>query len=112
MRQLGSEYRRLSNGKTVALLLGDSLGDAHMADGLEGLSAVCRIGFLNEEGARQVGGAIKKRKKGDGYPPHPRAIDSILSCRYLFPSLAPWHPSIASHAPDTPPDLGPSPCAP
>lgn len=48
MRQLGTEWARIAASRTVVLVLGDSLGDSSMADGLLGLEAVCKVGFLNE----------------------------------------------------------------
>jgi hypothetical protein len=47
LRQLGAEWDRIVAGRSVALVLGDSLGDASMADGL-GLDLICKVGFLNE----------------------------------------------------------------
>ena len=52
--QLGEEqWSRLTAGRTTILLLGDSLGDSHMADGLEGYDVV-RLGFLNETDEARV----------------------------------------------------------
>lgn len=48
MRQLGTEWDRIASGRSVALVLGDSLGDSSMADGLLGLKTICKVGFLNE----------------------------------------------------------------
>lgn len=35
-------------GRSVALVIGDGLGDATMADGIDGVDTIVRIGFLNE----------------------------------------------------------------
>lgn len=43
----GEQWQAAFEGRDVALLLGDGLGDATMADGLS-MRAVTRVGFLNE----------------------------------------------------------------
>jgi HAD superfamily hydrolase (TIGR01544 family) len=46
--QIGAaRWKSLTEGRTVALVLGDGLGDATMADGLD-LAHVLKVGFLNE----------------------------------------------------------------
>lgn len=47
IEQLGTKWERVAQGRDCALLLGDGLGDATMANGL-GLRSVARVGFLNE----------------------------------------------------------------
>eukprot|EP00929_Paragymnodinium_shiwhaense_P061740 TRINITY_DN30862_c0_g2_i1.p2 TRINITY_DN30862_c0_g2~~TRINITY_DN30862_c0_g2_i1.p2 ORF type:complete len:298 (+),score=57.54 TRINITY_DN30862_c0_g2_i1:198-1091(+) len=46
-RVLPEESRKLVDGKTACLLLGDGVGDATMADGLD--LKLLRVGFLNEK---------------------------------------------------------------
>ncbi|KAM9044990.1 7-methylguanosine phosphate-specific 5'-nucleotidase isoform 3-T3 [Megaptera novaeangliae] len=45
-----SGYFEQLQGKTNILLLGDSLGDLTMADGVPGVENILRIGFLNDKG--------------------------------------------------------------
>eukprot|EP00962_Isochrysis_galbana_P042129 scaffold15670_cov112-Isochrysis_galbana.AAC.3 len=80
MRQLGTEWDRIASGRSVVLVLGDSLGDSSMADGLLGLKTICKVGFLNEppgdkqealmnDYARATVGCVTSR------PPRPGIID-------------------------------------
>lgn len=52
--QLGeARWAELAAGRSVCVLLGDGLGDAAMADGLE-LDTVLKIGFLNESDPKRI----------------------------------------------------------
>ena len=42
-----SDYFKVLQSKHNVILLGDSLGDLHMADGMENPETVLKIGFLN-----------------------------------------------------------------
>lgn len=53
-----SSYFQQLQGKTNVLLLGDTMGDLTMADGVQGVENILKIGFLNDK----VGG-------GPGLPP-------------------------------------------
>lgn len=70
--QLGEErWARLSTGRTVVLVLGDSLGDAVMADGLmeRGAAAVVKVGFLNETDPARVAARL---------PAYEAAFDAVV----------------------------------
>lgn len=43
----GDEMRDALEGRDTVLVLGDSIGDVHMANSLEDVSSIVRIGFLN-----------------------------------------------------------------
>ena len=47
--QLAERWPQLSKGRHTILLLGDGLGDAHMADGFESSHTIIKVGFLNEQ---------------------------------------------------------------
>lgn len=47
--QLAERWPQLSKGRHTILLLGDGLGDAHMADGFERSHTILKVGFLNEQ---------------------------------------------------------------
>ena len=47
--QLAERWPQLSKGRHTILLLGDGLGDAHMADGFESSHTILKVGFLNEQ---------------------------------------------------------------
>ena len=44
-----SDYFQQLQGKTNILLLGDSMGDLTMADGVPGVENILKIGFLNDK---------------------------------------------------------------
>lgn len=48
-----SEYFKQLQGKTNILLLGDSMGDLTMADGMTGVENILRVGFLNDKVAER-----------------------------------------------------------
>ena len=52
-KQLGGRWGKLSVGRRVCVVLGDGLGDATMADGLD-LPVVLKIGFLNEREPERI----------------------------------------------------------
>ena len=67
--QLGEQWEGLAAGRRTVLVVGDSLGDATMADGLgEGLS-VCRVGFVNTTDAT---------KRAKLLPQYERAFDALV----------------------------------
>ena len=53
------QWSSVVGNRSTALLLGDSLGDATMADGLD-MQCVCRIGFLNEVQPDRVAARLDK----------------------------------------------------
>jgi len=57
-----------AGGRSTALLLGDSLGDATMADGMD-MANICRVGFLNESQPDRVASRLDKFR---------RAFDAVL----------------------------------
>lgn len=57
--QLGERWTALSRGRDTALVLGDGLGDASMADGL-GMATIIKIGFLNESDPERVAARLPK----------------------------------------------------
>lgn len=44
----GTDYNKLVQNRTSIIVMGDSLGDAGMADGSPATSNVLKIGFLHE----------------------------------------------------------------
>ena len=61
--QLGAQaWARLGRGRRVVLVLGDSLGDATMADGLyeDGTVSLVKIGFLNQVEPAKVAALLPK----------------------------------------------------
>lgn len=44
-----SDYFQQLQGKTNILLLGDSMGDLTMADGVPGVENILKVGFLNDK---------------------------------------------------------------
>lgn len=45
---LDTEYEKLIENRRNVILIGDSIGDAHMADGFPSISNKLKIGFLND----------------------------------------------------------------
>merc|ERR1719219_2590894 len=43
----GSEYFKVLQGRSNVILVGDSIGDLRMADGIDNPETVLKIGFLN-----------------------------------------------------------------
>ena len=69
LKQLGAErWRGLADGRRVCLLLGDGLGDATMADGLD-MPVVLKIGFLNETEPERVAARL---------PAYEAAFDAVV----------------------------------
>jgi len=67
--RIGAEqWKRLVGGRGTALLIGDSLGDATMADGM-GMARVHRIGLLNEIQPARVAARLHKYR---------RAFDAVI----------------------------------
>lgn len=50
-----SGYFEQLQGKTNILLLGDSMGDLTMADGVPGVENILKVGFLNDKVGRRPG---------------------------------------------------------
>lgn len=50
-----SKYFQQFQGKTNILLLGDSMGDLTMADGVPDVENILKIGFLNDKVSRGPG---------------------------------------------------------
>ena len=74
---LGEKWPTLGAGRTVALVLGDGLGDATMADGL-GMDHVVRIGYLNEaEGPRLEAHLPQYRKRFDAVVLHDGSFEFV-----------------------------------
>lgn len=69
LSQLGSQrWSTLAQGRSVCLLLGDGLGDATMADGLN-MPRVLKIGFLNETDPERVAARL---------PAYEKAFDAVV----------------------------------
>lgn len=68
-QQLGRErWSTLLRGRRTVLLLGDGLGDAAMADGIEGIDLI-KVGFLNETDPERVAARL---------PQYERAFDAVI----------------------------------
>ena len=66
--QLGACWPMLSEGRRTILLLGDGVGDAEMADGLDA-AHVIKIGFLNERDEQRVAARL---------PSYEAAFDAVI----------------------------------
>jgi len=67
--QLGERWPCLNRGRSTILLLGDGLGDAHMADGLDADHNVIKIGFLNEHDEARIAARL---------PQYENAFDAVV----------------------------------
>lgn len=68
LEQLGARWEKLAQGRDCALLLGDGLGDATMANGL-GLRSVASVGFLNE---------VSPAEQSKRLPKYTKAFDAVI----------------------------------
>lgn len=54
-----SSYFQQLQGKTNVVLLGDTMGDLTMADGVPGVENILKIGFLNDKVGRGRGFLVR-----------------------------------------------------
>ncbi|KAM9749438.1 7-methylguanosine phosphate-specific 5'-nucleotidase isoform 4-T4 [Dama dama] len=83
-----SDYFQQLQGKTNILLLGDSMGDLTMADGVPGVENILKVGFLNDKGlivANCTRNHVCLQRTGPGKP---ELLSGSRSLKVLLPS--PW----------------------